>query len=259
MREHADKSCPNRFRAVGAILLLALATAVLASASCVTELNKIVRTAEGRVKGVGGETIANAQVKVISSVGYTVFQTKSGEGGSFSLATNPGKYRVEVEAEGYLRLSYIVDLRSAVVEEPFDLPLQSISQCHDMGTTSEQDKTETNCNSEEVSPNLTLRRVTVIKGLVRDESGAPLKGSKIVLAKKSAIPLQPGYLESTTDELGKFGFDEAEPGEYRLLASSSRAFAQPANLECYEKQDCNLEITLKVNSTDLPYSDCPVR
>jgi hypothetical protein len=94
---------------------------------------------------------------------------------------------------------------------------------------------------------------------VKDETGDPLRNSLIVLRAVSAIPLQPGYLVVKTDDDGAFSFDESEPGKYRLLASPSRGFAQPAKLDCYERRDCNLEIVLKANGSDLPYAGCPVR
>jgi hypothetical protein len=254
-----NKSCLGRNRSVYAVIVLALATAQLSSASCVTELSKIVRTARGRVKGPRGEAIADAQVTVTSSSGDEVFQTKSGRDGSFRLATNPGKYRVEVEAEGYLRLLYIVDLRSTVVDERLDIPLQGNGECHDVRIASGQDTEEAKCSYEVLPPNLTLRTATMISGQVKDKTGGPFKNSEIVLRKLSDSPLQPGSLFTKTDDAGTFAFDEAEPGKYRLLASPSRAFAQPAKLDCYERRDCNIEIILKANGTDLPYAGCPVR
>jgi hypothetical protein len=124
---------------------------------------------------------------------------------------------------------------------------------------SDQDTENTNCSSEELPPNLILRMPMTISGKVKDESGAPFQNSQIVLRIVSAIPLQPGYLFAKTDDEGVFSFDESEPGEYRLLASPNRGFAQPAKLDCYERRDCNLEIVLKANSTDPPYAGCPVR
>jgi Carboxypeptidase regulatory-like domain len=254
-----NKLCMGRVRNKCTVIFLAIAIAQLASASCETELSKIVRTAQGRVKGTHDEAIADAQVTVTSSLDDVIFRTKSGHDGSFRLAANPGKYRVEVEAKGYLRLVYIVDLRSGVVEEPQGIPLQRSGECNDMHIASEQDTPEAKCGSEVLPQNLTLGTATMISGKVKDESGEPFKNSEIVLKKLSDSPLQPGYLFTKTDDAGTFAFDEAEPGEYRLLASPSRAFAQPAKLDCYERRGCSLEITLKANGTDLPYAACPVR
>jgi hypothetical protein len=253
-----NKSRMARVRVVCAAIFLAFASTEISVASCVTEFSKIVRTDQGRVKGPRGEIIANAQVKVTSHSADEIFRTRSGPDGLFRLDISPGKYQVEVEAEGYLRFLYVVDLRFAVAVVPLDVALQSIGDCHDMRVTSEQD-TEANCSSEALLPNLILRTVATISGSVKDETGAPFKNSEVVLRKVSAIPLQPGYLFAKTDADGTFSFDEAEPGKYRLLASSSRAFAQPAKLDCYERRDCNLEIILKANGTDRSYASCPVR
>jgi hypothetical protein len=252
-----SKSRMGRVPAVSAVVCIAFATVGISAASCVSEPGKIVRSDRGRVKDPQGKIIEGAQVIVTSSSEDEIFQTKSGHDGSFRLVISPGKYRVELETEGYLRFEYIVDLRSAVTAGPFDITLQVLSSCHDVHVSSEQDAEV--CRSEVLPPNLILRAPTTISGNVKDETGAPFKNSEVVLRKTSAIPLQPSYLFTITDGDGAFGFDESEPGEYRLLASPSRAFAQPARLDCYERRDCNLEIILKANRTDRPYASCPVR
>jgi hypothetical protein len=246
-----------------ALTFLVFATAETSVASvCVSELDEIVKTAQGRATGPGGEPIKNAQVTVTSPTDDVIFQTRSEQDGSFRLATKPGKYRVEIEAEGYLRFIYIVDLRSTSAKVPRDLFLQTSSGCNDFHVVSSPDiqgKEGKECSSEVLAPNLTLGKATIISGQVRDDTGAPFRDSKIVLRKLSDSPLQPSYLDVKTDARGTFSFDEAEPGKYRLLATPSRAFAQPAKLDCYEEPDCNLEIVLKANGTDLPYVGCPVR
>jgi hypothetical protein len=249
----------RRVGVVCAVIFLAFAAGEISAASCVTELSKIVRTDQGRVMGPRGEIISNAEVTVTPHSEDVIFRTKSGRDGLFRLVISPGKYQVETGAEGYLRFLYVVDLRSAVAVEPLDAALQTVSECHDIRVTSSQD-TEATCSSEALLPNLILRTATTIGGYVKDETGAPFKNSEVVLRKVSAIPHQPGSLfAKTTDADGAFGFAEAEPGKYRLLASPSRAFAQPAKLDCYERRDCNLEIVLGANSTDLPHAACPVR
>ena len=258
MRVGCNKSRLGRVRVACAATFLVFATAELSVASCVTELSKIVRTDQGRVKGPRGEIIANAQVTVSAHSEDEIFRTKSGPDGVFRLAIGPGRYRVEIEAEGYLRLLYIVDLRSVVAVEPLDVPLQSLSECHDM-VSSGEDTREPDCGTEVLPSNLILGTETVIRGEVKDENGAPFRNSEIVLREVSAIPLQPGYLIGKTDADGAFSFDESEPGEYRLLASPNRDFAQPAKLDCSKRRDCNLEIILKANGTDRPYAGCPVR
>jgi hypothetical protein len=218
-----------------------------------------VRTAQGHVKDARGNAIAGADVAVTSSAGDEVFHTKAGLDGLFQLAVSPGKYRVEIEANAYVRLIYVVDLRFAVNAEPIALVLQRYSECHDIRTASVQKADKGRCSSELLPANLTLHTATLISGQVRDETGAPFKNSDIVLKKLSDSALQPTYVYTKTDDDGAFTLDEAEPGKYRLLASPTRAFAQPAKLDCYEKRDCNLEITLKANASDLAYAGCPVR
>ena len=259
MKAVCNKARIATAHAICAAVFIALAAFGMSASVCSSDLSKIVRTDQGLVRGARGETVTGAQVTVTSSSEDEIFRTGSGRDGLYRLAIRPGKYRVEVEAGGYLRLSYIVDLRSAIEAGPLDVSLQSTGECHDIRIVSEQDSEGANCGSEVLLPNLNLRRATTISGKVKDETGAPFKNSEIVLRKTSAIPLQPSYLFAKTDGDGIFSFDESEPGEYRLLASPNRGFAQPAKLDCYERRDCNLEIVLKVNSTDLPYAGCPVR
>jgi len=233
---------------------------VHAAASCVTELNKIVKTAHGRVTSPDGKLVSGAEITVSSSSDGDIFKTKSKHDGTFNLDVTPGKYRVEVWAEGYMRFVYVVDLRSRGGDDSFHVPLQGIGACHDIRIVTEPEaNVEDKCSSEVLLPNLVLQTPTVITGEVRDETGAPFKNSEVVLRKVSDSPLQPGQLDAKTDAHGSFTFDEAEPGKYRLLASPNRAFGQPEKLDCYEKRDCNLEIILKANGTDQPYAGCPVR
>ncbi len=240
------------------LLLFVLMTISLISASCVTELNTIARTPRGRVKSPKGEPVAGAEIKVISPSGDIVYRTKSLRDGSFLVAPKPGKYRVEMWAEGYLMLLYVVDLRGRASTEPFDVWFQGVDHCHDIRIAS-SDTNRDKCGSEVLRPNLILRGPAVISGHVKDETGAPFKRSQLELKKLSDSILQPAYLDAKTDEEGRFTFDEAEPGDYRLLASPTRAFSQPERLDCQGLSDCRLEIVLKANPTDLPYAGCPVQ
>jgi hypothetical protein len=240
-----------------ALLGLAFATATQAAASpCASEFNKIVRTAYGRITSSGGKVVPDGDIVVVSSSGEAVFKTKSKHDGTFYLAVDPGKYRVVVRADGHLRFSYVVDLRSAAVNDTFDVPLQNNSECHDMHIVDDE---EDHCNSETVTPNLVLATATVIAGQLKDETSAPFKDSPILLRKVSGSAIQPWQLEAKTDANGYFRLEEAEPGEYRLIASPNRGFGQPDRLDCYKRRDCALEIVLKLNPTDQMYAACPVK
>jgi Carboxypeptidase regulatory-like domain len=253
----------TRSQAVKSLLqcgLVAIVLGIHAQASCVTELSKIVKTTHGRVTSPNGKQVSGAEITVSSSSDEDIFKTKSKHDGTFKLDVTPGKYRVEVSAEGYIGFVYVVDLRSREGDDSFNVALQDISACHDIRVVSGTDpNSEDKCSSEVLLPNLVLQSRTVITGDVRDETGAPFQNSQVVLSKLSDIPLQPAYLDAKTDVNGAFKFDEAEPGNYRLLASPNRAFAQPEKLDCYERRDCKLEIVLKANSTDRQYAGCSVR
>jgi len=224
--------------------------------SCVTEPNRIIRTTNGRVVGAELKTVSGAQVEVIDAKGETVFETISQKDGTFRLLVKPGRYRVRVEASMYQPFAYIVDLRAGELEKVFDVFLQDGAACHDVRLPGESTNV---CSSEVTKPNLLLKSETTISGVVKDETGAPLKNSEVSLRTHSAVELQPAYLDVKTDAFGRFVFESAEPGEYRLLASPHRGFAQPEKLDCGHERECNLEITLKTNPTDLPYAACPVK
>jgi hypothetical protein len=80
------------------LVAAASATPITAHASCFTELNKIVKTADGRVTSNNGKPIPNAEIVVRSYSGEVVLRTESKLDGIFHLAAQAGKYQVEVRA-----------------------------------------------------------------------------------------------------------------------------------------------------------------
>ena len=115
------------------------------------------------------------------------------------------------------------------------------------------------CLTEEVKPNLELNYPTRVIGTVRDETGDPFRKSKIAIRKFESTGRTVDLKTVFTDQDGKFDLGTLDPGEYRLLASPHRGFAQPKMLECTSQFNCRMEITLKVSRTDLPYAACPIK
>ena len=110
------------------------------------------------------------------------------------------------------------------------------------------------CAQERVKPNLRIESDSSFSGLLHDETGAPFVHSKLRLIEADRT------LTAETDASGRFGFGHLHAGQYRLLASSSRAFAQPEGLTCEAKEAvCFKVIVLKVNPTDSEYSECPAK
>jgi hypothetical protein len=114
-------------------------------------------------------------------------------------------------------------------------------------------------NAEHIAPNLTLSQKTIISGRIRDASLAPIAHSKVALRHYVSNAVQTPVATVETDGTGHFIFGPAEPGEYRLLASPARWAAQPEKLNCPATGECRLDIVLKINGTDLPLSQCPIR
>ena len=108
------------------------------------------------------------------------------------------------------------------------------------------------CEREEVTSNLMVRESTTIKGILKDESGAPFKKLEVQLRESAD---QKTLKTATTEKNGEFDLGPTQAGRYRLVALT-RAFKQPEDLQCIKKE-CMLEVTLKVEPTDGLYSQCP--
>ena len=112
------KSCVVRIGALCALLLLAIVTAATSAASCVTELSRIVRTTQGRVKGPRGEAISGSRVTVTSSAGDEIFQTKSRSDGSLRLASGVSQSQLCSTSKARLLRETRLQLRNRTQSEP---------------------------------------------------------------------------------------------------------------------------------------------
>lgn len=117
----------------------------------------------------------------------------------------------------------------------------------------------TYCEKLRVRPNLVLHNEELIAGRIIDQSGAPFKSSRVELRAYRSETEQPLVEATATDQDGRFRFRKARAGKYRLLASPTRAFKQSEALMCSSSGDCTLSISLQVNATDEPDSQCPVK
>ncbi len=112
---------------------------------------------------------------------------------------------------------------------------------------------------EKIRPNLKLSGRVHLKGIIVDQTGGPLKDSQIELRNYVSESVQLPFAIVKTNATGEFDFQTVPKGDYRLLASPSRAFKQPDELWCRSDAQCFLKITVKVNPTDMPDSGCPIR
>ena len=111
---------------------------------------------------------------------------------------------------------------------------------------------------ETLKPNLALTSDTDIQGTVRDQTKAPFSNSPIQLRKYVSQTKQMLVKTVQTDAQGNFDLGIVKAGDYRLLPSSHRGYAQPEKLEC-PASECKLNVTLVVNPSDLVTSHCPIR
>lgn len=111
---------------------------------------------------------------------------------------------------------------------------------------------------EPLRPNLILKKETMVKGRVTDQTTAPLKNSPIQLRRFISEVKQETVKKLSTDADGKFNLGKLKSGEYRLLLSPHRGFKQPEKLECLS-DTCVLETVLILNPSDQDASSCPIR
>jgi Carboxypeptidase regulatory-like domain len=114
------------------------------------------------------------------------------------------------------------------------------------------------CEMEEVAPNLILPQDGKISGRVIDQTGAPFRDSPVELRVYLTPIKQVPVAKVMTNRDGQFSFERVNAGKYRILASPTRAFQQSDEIRC-NGSECDLILTLRVNPTDTPYSQCPVR
>jgi hypothetical protein len=114
------------------------------------------------------------------------------------------------------------------------------------------------CDKVKVDPNLVLSQDARISFRLVDQSGAAFENSLVELRLYISPTKQSTVAKVTPDHNGQFRFDSMKAGKYRLIASPTRAFQQPSELRC-DSNECDFAITLRVNPTDMPDSQCPVR
>jgi hypothetical protein len=112
---------------------------------------------------------------------------------------------------------------------------------------------------EKIQPNLVLRKNVHITGVIRDGSLAPFQKSQIELRTYVSQHKQTKVRVVSTDGNGHFDLGIIKPGSYRWLASPTRMFKQPSELQCHDGKTCELEITLVASATDQPENTCPIR
>jgi hypothetical protein len=111
---------------------------------------------------------------------------------------------------------------------------------------------------EQIKPNLVLSLDSHIHGRVTDGKEVPLKNSRVELRRYISEKKQVLLKGVNTDENGVFELGKIEAGKYRLLASPTRAFKQPGNLECFI-DECDFDIVLQPAESEAATAACPVR
>jgi Carboxypeptidase regulatory-like domain len=115
------------------------------------------------------------------------------------------------------------------------------------------------CADLKVKPNLHVQSSVRVKGKITDRTGDPFKNSSVELRRYLSETKQPPQRKVTTDAEGNFDLGTLPKGEYRLLASPTRAFKQAKEMCCKPDEQCLLDIVLEVNPTDQVDSQCPIK
>jgi len=115
------------------------------------------------------------------------------------------------------------------------------------------------CADLRVKANLHIQSPVRATGKIEDQTGAPFKNSSVELRRYISETKQRTQLKVSTDSQGKFDLGTVPKGEYRLLASPTRAFKQPEEMWCKPDEQCRLEIVLIANPTDQFDGQCPIK
>jgi hypothetical protein len=83
-----------------------------------------------------------------------------------------------------------------------------------------------------------------LNGRVIDQTGAPFKDSRVELRVYVSESVQLPFATVTTNSEGEFDLHVVLKGDYRFLASATRAFRQPDELWCSSDAQCFLSDTL---------------
>lgn len=114
------------------------------------------------------------------------------------------------------------------------------------------------CDHRQVQPNLQLVETTHLFGTLVDPSRAPFSRSNVEIRKWISPTQQILVKTVVTDRDGHFDLGQIEKGQYRFLPSPNGGFKQPERVSC-PQTECRLELTLRVSTTDIPESVCPIR
>jgi hypothetical protein len=125
------------FKAKVAILVaMAVMLNSWAVATCVIEVLKPVSSLSGSVVGPDDVPVEAANIRVLASDGKTVFDTKSGKDGRFSLKNvKPSGQLVEIRAKGFLRYNYRLGSSADSIRlDKMRLSLSSECNCFKVGS-----------------------------------------------------------------------------------------------------------------------------
>jgi len=233
--------------------------AVLAS-MCVAQHTTVV-TIEAKdvmgavVWGTDVSVVAKSQEQTVSKVARTDMK------GTVWLDLQPGTYDLTVKAKAFRAVTKQVVI-TGTSRQTFAFALQ-VGGCPPgpcVEVTSPKALAADHCAAvERITPNLHVSRSTQVKGRVLDATGAPFEHSRVELRRYVSELEQTPLRTVTTDATGKFNLGTVAEGQYRLLASPTRAFHQADEMWCSSVNGCFLDITLQANPTDMPDSQCPIR
>ena len=124
------------------------------------------------------------------------------------------------------------------------------------------------CQSEKVSPNLSIAKTVRVRGILLEEkSGLPIAYKNEIVQVRDPKSMAV-LISASVSEQGLFDLGVVQSGGFRLLALRKKPdgklerlpeLDQPKMMACGEESDCTVKAIQHIHGTDWLYEFCPPR
>jgi 5-hydroxyisourate hydrolase-like protein (transthyretin family) len=200
--------------------------------------------------------IAKSKERTVNKV------TRTESNGTVTLDLEPGTYDLTYRLKGFGAVTRNVVVTAANTQTiAFTVQVGSCppGPCIEVETVHQSAIPDYCTELGRVSPNLHVSGATRLTGRIFDGMGAPIRHSRIEVRRYVSGPGQKPIRTVKTNAEGRFNLDTVSEGEYRLIASPTRAFYQPDEMWCSSGTACFLDMTLQPNPNKSRDSLCPIK